>query len=267
MTDADVFLEVDIENELKNLKRRIKAQEKNGYFGYKIPKKPKNPSLDYLNKIENIGAKEIREGSKHFKSSSGQSVSRKVKEKETAQKRSESAKKSAQTRKQNMRTMERFLDITEEDIQDYKNQTYEPKSSPKYNPTERDIKTNNFLNSIRQAVPSDYFQTLKDILFKAPNRKAYWRGDPGVPELHQQNRTLLTSAINRALDTLGADTLYVRLKNSKNLLNLQDKIEQSLFEYKEYIVTEASAAALTLLSFGALSVEEYNDMVNEDDEI
>ena len=267
MTDANVFLEVYIENELKNLKRRIKAQEKNGYFGFKIPKKPKKPTLAYLDKIENIGAKEIREGSTSFKSSSGQSVSRKVKEKEMSEKRSESAKKSAQTRKQSAGSWERGFGITEDEINDYKNQTYTPKENTKYNPSEQDIKTNNFLNSIRQAVPSDYFQTLKDILFKASNRKAYWRGDPGVPELHQQNRTLLTSAINRALDTLGADTLYVRLKNSKNLLNLQDKIEQSLFEYKEYIVSEASTAALVLLSFGALSVEEYNDMVNEDEEI
>ena len=240
----------------KNLQARVRAQQKQGYYGFKMPRKVKNPKQESIDKLNRMNWRYIREHSPETKSTiTGQSVTPIELRREQATKRSESAKKGAITRKENR---EKAYESFEREFPTDKG----------YRPSEQNIRTKNFMETvIKPIVPSDYFGDLMNRLIKAPYHRQYYRGEtPEVPVMHSENRSLLINAINSIIKSDMIDVIYYRIKNGSKLKYLIDKIEASVFSYKEQEVKTSVNEAVSLIANGALSLDDYNKLLNEESE-
>lgn len=239
----------ELTRELNLLKRRIRTQEKRGYYGYKIPDLPSKITRRFIGKIKGIKAKDIRSASTIFVNiETGERVSKQQKEEQEANKRSESAKRGAQTRRENI---EKAYDSFEEE----------------YFPKEQDIKTNNFIrDTLRYFLPSDYFKELIDYLYKSKDNIEFYRCKPAVRYQHEQSRSIFITKVSTIIANSEEDFIYTRLSRLNNLDYLYEQINKALFDSSAEEVFIGRTEVLRLLSGGLLTPEDYKKILNETDD-
>lgn len=229
--------------EYKNLKARVRAQEKQGYFGYNIPVKVKKPTLASINKLKKITARVIREKSSIVISLlTGAEISRYEAASERFARRSQSAKKAAETRKKNRESFECFIE-------------------DEYRPKESVVKVYNFVNDVLSPlVPVDYFNELIEIA----SHPSY-RGSAHIRYVRQQNGSLIINKINGIINSNKAMEVYNNIASNNNLTELKEEVGRSVWGSDEVELEVSVTKVLRFLSNGSLTSKDYEDLMNEVD--
>ena len=239
--------------EYANLKARVRRQVKQGYIGFQMPSRVKNPTQASIRRLKSITAREIREKSSlSISLKTGEIITKEQARREEAQRRSESGRKAAKARRLNVESARRsFAEAFNID----------------YLPTAQNIQTNNFMEDvISKVTPVDFFRELVDMLKNANFNEDFYKLKYSKQRKHRQNQDIIIKKILDIIRNKQANKVYYQIVNSGNKDNLLNAIEKSVYGYEDSEITEGKTQALQILNGGVLSIRDYNDLADESDE-
>lgn len=248
-----------------NLKARIRAQEKQGYYGYSMPAKVKKPTMASINRLNAIKAKDIREKSVTTVSpTTGEIVTPYELRVEASKRRSEIGKKSAITRKQKSVPQSPFKDRVDN-----------------YFPTKQEIQTYNLVNDvISHVVPKDFYEELLDMVRQAKNEAEWhnaghemrWRGKhsaskyTAIDNLRERSANVIESQIRKIIRDKQANKTYYKMIEHGDKDWLMRALEKALYGYNEDEITEGRTVVMAILSAGMVTEAKYHRMLQESDD-
>ena len=239
--------------EYSNYLRRIKAQEKKGYFGYIPIPNVKNPTKASIRRIKRIGAKEIREKSPIVISlKTGVQVTRYEKRTEEFERKAESGRRAAETRIRNAEDLRRSFAET---------------FTKEYLPTEQNINANNFVNDvISKVTPRDFFEYLLDRLENSIYDESFYKLKYEKQRLHRANRDVIMRKIESIIVNKSTNKVYYAIINSGKKDELLDAVDKSIGAYEEEDIKTGRTIALQILNMGTLTSKDYDELMDETDD-
>lgn len=235
---------------------RIRAQQKQGYFGVELPTIPKKITKASIRNLQKFTTKYIREKSTIFVSpSSGELVTAYDVRVEAAQRRSEAGKKAYETRIQRQE-------------QNYR--SFAETFSEKHLPTKQNIILNNFMNDIISKItPSDFFRELKTYVYQERSSALFYVKSNTFKTVINNNTDLIIAKINQIISRNEVDKVYRSIVNSSLKDELFENIHTALYYDKESDIdnmNESRTRVLEILNSGVLTQEDYNNLRDESDD-
>lgn len=228
-------LESEYKKARRNLQRRVRAQAKRGYTGYKLPKAPKRVTEASIERLNKIGAKEIkRQSHVNVFGRTVKATSKMAQDYEKAQ-RSESALRGWRTRRDKAEK-QRLYDIqlaSESRIRaEQKVNEIEKSATPEYI-EEWEIVLNNFeslLEDLEGRANNDWaVRQLIDIY----DSEVFEQGEEAVAINLQNNAERINKDIDIIAYASSRDTVMAALTNVFAIIKNNDLTEKEKKEFEE----------------------------------